>query len=183
MPIFCLFLIQQRIKGMFQANQQDKSVFSCKYREPESEWGRYLDLQSKNIELKRFASILEANMPPPGNQGGRGFIDPEIVPLCHWINQQAGMCTLQSCAGHPLSERMGQTNGHLWIWVDPLVSMWFYKRAFELVCEPHIELAQTCYSKSGQEYVKIIFHGNNYGKHILDRSIASIKGFFESNSL
>ena len=144
---------------------------------------RYLDAESKDAELIRFASILDKNMPPLGNQCGLGFVDPEIIPLCHWLNERTSLCTLQSCAGHPASKKEWQTNGCLWIWTDAISSKWFYKRGFELIREPHIEIARTCYSKTGQEYIEIIFQGNNYGKDTLDRSIASIKNFFKAHSI
>ena len=71
---------------------------------------RFLSKESKTQELNSF-NTLRLTQPPPGNQNGHGYPDPEILPLCDWINKHPGMCTLQSCTGHPPRIGHGASSG------------------------------------------------------------------------
>lgn len=76
---------------------------------------RYLTQKAKARELAAFQELRKKGA-PAGNQAGRGYPDPDILPWCDRLNALEGLCTLQSCAGHtPRNGDPGPHPGHLWI--------------------------------------------------------------------
>lgn len=111
---------------------------------------------------------------PDGDLGGRGFPDPEIIPLCDTLNMLPGICTLQSCAGHIGGERErpnGET-GLLWLWLDFATSQ--VLDCFTHVADrlPGIESVSRRYTDWGQEIVVIEFSGD------FERACESVIIFF-----
>lgn len=138
---------------------------------------RYLTESEKRRELEMFRQ-LRAIPNPHGQLGGRGFLDHDIHPLCDALNQLEGVCTLQSCAGHPLEESDGTCYpGLLWIWPSREMSEAFDHRAFELALRSDlVDAVMKRYQPYGRELIEIVFTGNDKGK--LDESAAFILQFF-----
>ena len=115
---------------------------------------------------------------PPGDLGGRGFPDADIIPWCARLNAIAGVCTLQSCAGHGrVGPRGGRVNmaAHLWLKLDRRMNRWFDRRVFILAHAPTIECIARRYLPGEGEIVEIVFHGNERGQ--LARSMQTIVAF------
>jgi hypothetical protein len=118
---------------------------------------------------------------PAAPVGGRGFPDPEMVAWCERLNALAGVCTLQSCAGHaPASPDEGAYSGNLWLWLSEEWAHRFYERGFYLSTIPGIERVRIMLSSWGQEIVDIDFAGNEHGPGFLDQSMRSIVRFFHA---
>ena len=55
----------------------------------------------------------------PRGAGGSGFPDDAIISLCDQLNELEGICTLQSCSGHPRSSTQRWASpGQLHVWLD-----------------------------------------------------------------
>lgn len=132
--------------------------------------GRYLTTAAKRRELFCWERIKTRPL-PPGDLGGRGFPDPEIVPWVDRLNELPGVCTLQSCAGHATGNSAG-----LWIWLDRETAGRFDTQAFALSSMPGIEEVSRSYKAWGQEVVVVTFQGNE--RHLLAPSMAVILDFF-----
>ena len=126
---------------------------------------RYLTEPAKKKELAAWEETL-TNLPAIGEEdaGGQGFPDRAIVSWCDQLNSLSGVCSLQSCAGHP-------SPGHLWLWLSERVSCEFEKRVFELACLPRIDRVERIYQPWGQEVTSIAFCGS------VDGALALILSF------
>jgi hypothetical protein len=114
----------------------------------------------------------------PGAKGGRGYVDPRIVPLCDALNNLDGLCTLQSCAGHPAAESDGPVYpGCLWLRLNQRMARRFEEQAHRLAAEPVIERVGKIYWEDGKETVTIDFKGDEAG--LLTESSTVILKFFE----
>ena len=114
----------------------------------------------------------------PGVKGGYGYVDADIVPLCDALNRLPGICTLQSCAGHPAGELGGYVSpGHLWLQLDQRMARRFEEQAHQLAAEPVIERVEKIYWEDGKETVTVHFKGNESGR--LAESSTAILKFFE----
>jgi hypothetical protein len=136
---------------------------------------RYLTPKAKVRVLREF-DTHKMQSKPKGELAGKGYPDPEIIPLCDWLNSFDGVCTLQSCAGHRIGSLI-HSKGVLWIWLDEKLAAQFRERAFELAMNPQIESVSQVYSIWG-EYVAIIFRGNECGE--IRTSLHVIQQYFGS---
>ncbi len=105
-----------------------------------------------------------------------GDPDSDIVPWCREINRLRGFCTLQSCAGHPATERGGVVEpAHLWLWMDKPTSEVWDRQAFRLAMHENVERVSRLYTSWGQEVASITFAGNE--RDLLTESLAVIMDF------
>jgi len=140
---------------------------------------RYLTAAEKRAILDEWLEYKQTFMRRCGHKGGRGFVDPEIVPLCDALNQLDGVCTLQSCAGHAFDERGGLINpGRLWLWLDRDMARSFERRAHQLAAVPEVDRVGKIYWKDGKETVTIDFKGDEAG--LLAESSSAILDFFRN---
>lgn len=141
---------------------------------------RFLTLEEKQQRLEQWHR--ERRLPrPAGPLGGRGFPDPDIFPLCDALNALPGICTIQSCAGHPrLRYADGATHcAHLWVRLDEQTAKAFDARVFELADDrDHFEEVVRLYSRGEGEVFSIEFRGNESG--LLEESSTIILHFFQS---
>lgn len=98
---------------------------------------------------------------PCGDLAGRGWPDPEIIPLCDALNALPGVCTLQSCAGHAAGSRHRPNGefGLLWLWLDEGTSQELDRFGNVLARLPGIETVSKRYADWGQEITAIEFDG------------------------
>ena len=138
---------------------------------------RHLTREAKRRELERWAAIRARHIdaPHPDHPGADGHADPDIYPLCDRLNALAGVCTIQSCAGHILDDGFLRT-GHIWVWLDAATSERFDRQAWVLAAAPSIERVSRLYLASGQEISCIEFAGNEKG--LLKDSCCAIAEFF-----
>ena len=136
---------------------------------------RYLTPAAKAQELALWQAT-KATPRPPGDLAGRGYPDPEIVPLVDALNELPGLCTLQSCSGHPEGSREPGP-GHLWLWLDRETSAAFDERAFELAKLSVVDSVSKLYQQWGQEVTVIVFRGSDSG--LLADSMRELLKFFE----
>lgn len=128
--------------------------------------------------LKRWEEYKQTLMRPVGAKGGRGYVDPEIVPLCDALNQLDGIYTLQSCAGHSVEESDGAIySGELWLRFDKKIRARFEIQAHCLSAEPMITRVGKIYWEDGKETVTISFKGNE--SNLLIKSSAVVLTFFK----
>ncbi|KKL19759.1 hypothetical protein LCGC14_2462270, partial [marine sediment metagenome] len=75
---------------------------------------------------------------PPGD-----LPDYRIIPLCDQLNKLRGVCTLQSCTGHPVSlprrPYVVICPGNLWLWLDEAMFWAFIRTAPSFANETCIE--------------------------------------------
>ena len=113
----------------------------------------------------------------PSSRGGLGYVDPEIVPLCDALNNFKGVCTLQSCAGHPADKANGAAySGNLWLRLESRIARQFETKAQQLASESLIERLGKIYWEDGRETITVAFKGNESG--CLNESSAVILRFF-----
>ena len=124
---------------------------------------RYVNALAKERVLADFSECRSQRFPVGVDQGGKGYPDPEILSFCDWINTFNGMCTLQSCTGHPPRAGQGASAGVLWVWLDREYTDLFRLRVYDLVQHPLIEKVQHVYARWG-EFAEIIFKGNESGQ-------------------
>lgn len=138
---------------------------------------RYLTPEGKLKTIEAWRA-LRARVPPHGDQGGKGYPDPDIVPWTDRLNAMTGVCTLQSCAGHAAPDgRSDMAAGHLWLWLSEPMSRQFDAHAFELAARTDcIEEVSRRYGAWGQEITIITFAGNERGS--LAPSMRVILDFF-----
>ena len=136
---------------------------------------RYLTAGEKTRRLAEWESLRSQPL-PDGDCGGRGYPDPDIFPLCDYLNALPGVCTLQSCAGHRSREGL-ISSAHLWLKLDRTSARRFKKNAFVLAGDDHIERLGLSYMPDEGEVVEIIFKGNERG--MLVDSALPIASFFE----
>lgn len=113
---------------------------------------RHLLAEAKADELAKWEAD-KSRPRPPGDVGGHGWADTEIVPLCDALNALPGICTLQSCAGHRDSV------GHLWLWLDEQNAGAFDRWGYVLARMRGIEVVSRKYTDWGQEITAIEFDG------------------------
>lgn len=128
---------------------------------------RHLDIAAKKSEIESWMK-LRARPRPAGDLAGKGWPDPEIIPLCEALNDLPGVCTLQSCAGH------NGDSGHLWLWLDEYMSDQFDDNAFILAKMPGIERVSRIYQSYGQEVTDIILNGGKF-----EAACESVLSFFQ----
>lgn len=110
---------------------------------------RYLAPEDKAAVLAEWAA-RRAESPPAGDLAGKGWPDPEIIPLCDELNRLPGVCTLQSCSGHG-------GGGHLWLWLDEATSAEFDRWGHVLARMPGIEAVSRKLTAWGQEITAVEF--------------------------
>jgi hypothetical protein len=133
---------------------------------------RYLTTAEKTAELDGWRRTRDAF----AGIVGPGVPDPEMIPWCEKINALPGVCTLQSCSGHPDGEipRLG----HLWLRLDDRRAASFHARAFELAAKTGIERISLIYQPWGHEVIQLEFAGSPDGQ--LEGSLGAILGFLGS---
>jgi hypothetical protein len=138
---------------------------------------RYLSPEAKARVLLQWEAA-KAQQSPSGDLGGRGYPDLEIVPLCDALNTLPGICTLQSCSGHPNGDqhRPAGNTGLLWLWLDEPTSYEFDRVGSVLARLPGIETVSRRYSPWGQEITAIEFDGR------FSQAIESVMVFFSTLS-
>ena len=137
---------------------------------------RYANAGDKQRVLAEFACYRSIRPPVLKNDsGGKGYPDIDILPFCDWLNSFEGICTLQSCAGHPPRKGHGASCGVLWVWLDHEFTNLFRLRVYDLVQNQLIERVSQTYSKWG-EFVDIAFKGNESGH--LTESLTALETFF-----
>ena len=131
---------------------------------------------NKQIVLADFMR-LRCEGTPEGNQGGRGYPDPDILPLCDWLNTYERVCTLQSCAGHSPRPGHGASEGVLWVVLPDTAITKLRSLASEFVRLPIIQVS-VCWSLHEREFVSVGFRGNESGQ--LGSSLAALKRMFSA---
>jgi hypothetical protein len=136
----------------------------------------YLTPEGKAEELASW----ERHKAGGRGKGGQGFPDDAIFPLCAELNAMPGICTLQSCAGHPATEREHVYSGQLWLWLDRPTFWWFVQNAPQLTrCRPLIEYVEILFGRDGNRaIVNLMFAGDEQG--LLSESSAIILEFFKA---
>jgi hypothetical protein len=135
-------------------------------------------LAEKKAELKSWEALKRDFM---GGLGGRGYVDPDVVPLVDRLNRLDGVYTLQSCAGHSKEDADGANySGVIWLRLAPEMTRRFENAAQRLAADPRIERVGKIYWEDGKETVTISFKGNESG--LLAESSAIISRFFEALS-
>ncbi len=119
---------------------------------------RYLTPDAKCLVLAEWET-KKTTPRPLLELGGRGWPDPEIIPLCNALNKLPGVCTLQSCIGHP--ENTCDRHGNLWLWLDEAASLGFGCFGHVLARMPGIELVMKKYAEWGQEIIVVDFDGGS----------------------
>ena len=130
---------------------------------------KYLTEPEKARELEYWDAAKISAVPDSEGQGGKGFPDSEIIPLCDALNAVPGICTLQSCGGHGPGDP-----GHLWLWLDREKSGLFDVWGHVLAHLPGIDGVHRKYTQWGQEVVAIRFNGR------LDEASTSVLLFFSA---
>ena len=125
--------------------------------------------------------LADWNRAKEGKQGS--LADKDIIPLCDALNELRGVCTIQSCSGHPNIANLDGSHyvqkAHLWLRLDEENSKKFYEQAFKLADNKLIEVVEILFHPKdewGGEIVSIIFEGNNSGK--LSATSKTIISFF-----
>lgn len=140
--------------------------------------GRYLTSQEKAHILAEWQKALSSPY-PRDDAGGRGWPDPDVIPLCDALNRLPGVCTVQSCAGHGCAEKgYVDSPGQLWLRLDEHASRRFKAEVFGLAtAKGLIERVCTLYTEDGKEITVIEFYGNE--RDLLPKSAKLIVSFFE----
>lgn len=125
----------------------------------------------------------------PGDPGGHGYIDHEVLPLVDALNAIGGVCTLQSCCGHPpLKPGYGPHAGQLWIRLSEEMSEFFDREIGRLLASDVIRYVRKLYSFQGDvfgsrseprephEVIDIQFHGAESGR--MDEAERVLVAFF-----
>ena len=112
--------------------------------------------------------------------------DPDLLPLCAWLNSFPGVCTMSSCSGHTYKDKRedktkhGGPRAHLSLWFDERLSQKFRRDVFELYATlPNGSdfYVKTSYvPRLGEEIQIIEFPGNPDGK--MEQSIEVLTRFF-----
>lgn len=116
----------------------------------------------------------------PG-KGGEGYPDADIIEHVARINGLTGICVLQSCAGHQLSEDY-VASGNLWLTMDKLAWLMFEEKAPLLASQQCIERLSVIYQRSGQQVLNIEFKGMADGVEMFNHSVVVITDFLLSIS-
>jgi hypothetical protein len=143
---------------------------------------RYLSGHEKAVEIARWLSLCASDPHTGPLDGGRGFVDPDMIPWCEKLNAIPGVCTIQSCSGHG-SARTGyvESCGKIWLLLDPSMSWAFDRQAFRLASHDDlIEQVARIYAPWGKEIASIAFAGNE--RDSLYRSMRLIVAFLRSLS-
>lgn len=135
---------------------------------------RFMTEEAKREELRHFQE--DRSRGPFNLPGGRGGVDPDILPLCDQLNALPGLCTLQSCAGHGETEHSGIWPASLWLWLDERTSRSMDENAHVLANNPLMESVSKCFKPWGHVIWEIMFFGNERGR--LDESGAALIDFF-----
>lgn len=149
-------------------------------------------IQHLTPELKHQVLLaweeLKARGRVTGNkEGGEGYPDEAVFPLCDRLNALDGVCTMQSCAGHrrPSADRVGQYiyPGEVWLWLSESMLRWFAEAAGRLAGQDGIEAVSVLYGRydDNRAVVSIQFQGNEQGR--LSSSSDKVGCFFEGASL
>ena len=98
---------------------------------------------------------------------GAGFPDPEVFDLCDRLNAIRGVCTLQSCAGHPRAEgREWSCPGQVWLWLDEPTWLLFLETAPEFARRACIERLDVLFGRHNDDraVVAVSFRGMDQGR-------------------
>ena len=110
----------------------------------------------------------------PRGRGGDGFTDDRIIPLCDRINKLSGVCTQQSCAGHPPIAGSGIYPGNLWLWFDESTFNAFLRHAPALAEDPSMESIDLLYGRYRPHDRRVVaslsFAGDERGPDALEHS-------------
>lgn len=128
---------------------------------------RYLQPTDKVTILAEWQRLQDQPR-PAGDLAGKGWPDPEIIPLCDELNKLFGVCTLQSCSGH------GGGGGGLWLWLDEPTSRMFDLWGHVLANMQGIEVVSRKYTAWGQEITAIDFDSR------FDKALKSVLLFFRA---
>lgn len=137
---------------------------------------RYLTAEEKRTELATWNALIAGGRftSDERDEGGCGYPDPAMIRWCAHLNDVPGVCTLQSCAGHP-----GKGGGHLWVRLSGPMRRAFDRQAFRLAARVDlIECVAIEYKPWGKEIASIAFAGNE--RDSLNRSMRLIVAFFRS---
>lgn len=136
--------------------------------------------EDRKQQILRVWHGYRLQVAPPGKEGGHGYQDPAITPWCDRLNALAGVCTIQSCAGHNFPNG-SRTSAHLWLRLIEPLAVLFRREAFGLASDTrHVERLATIYEPTDGEVVEIIFAGSERNR--LDESMVRILEFFRSLS-
>ena len=120
---------------------------------------KYLSYAEKESILAEWAtrrSDLSAKMDAPG------MPDLEVLPLVDYLNSLPGICTVQSCSGHHLTEHMSEGGikpGLLWIRLDIHAARESNLHIDELLQHREIEAISLLFKRWSGPVVEILFHG------------------------
>lgn len=116
---------------------------------------------------------------PEGELAGRGYPDAAIYSLTDRLNRLLGICTIQSCSGHPETEWEGVYPGSLWLRLSEPVFTAFIQRVDTLVAHLRIEQAAILWGREREGHVvEITFEGLNKGAVELMQASEVIIDFF-----
>ncbi len=113
----------------------------------------------------------------PRGAGGSGFPDDAIIPLCDQLNGLDGICTLQSCSGHPRTRTQRWASpGQLHVWLDEWCFVRFLLVADDIARMPLIDDVCVLFGRwdDARAVVSIFFLGADKGAHVLARAIQDI---------
>jgi len=133
-------------------------------------------MREKSETLAYWGRVCRGTL--SADSGGSGLPDGDMIPWCKRLNAIPGVCTVQSCSGHPPDADGYRSSAHVWIKLSGPLSRLFRECAPTLAKEEHVDRLSTAYMPDGSEIVVVEFAGNERG--LLDYSMDSIASFFES---
>lgn len=120
---------------------------------------RYLTEDEKARTLAQFRSVCAT---AKFGEGADGWLDRDVLALCERLNALAGVCTVQSCSGHPMSGRGPLLAGQVWIRLgDWLAAMFFDSDIVQdLASKEYIYKVARVYLPHGPEVLWIVFQAD-----------------------
>lgn len=121
---------------------------------------------------------------PDGDLAGRGWPDPDVFELTDRLNALEGVCTMQSCSGHPQQEvapgAWSVFVGFLWLRLSEAMFTAFIERAPHLAADPNVEQVGVMWgAEATRPVVQILFHGLDKDEETFQLTSDVIVGFFE----
>jgi hypothetical protein len=140
---------------------------------------RFLTEAEKARTLAQFRSVRAT---AKFGEGADGWLDQDVLTLCDRLNALSGVCTVQSCSGHPMTERGAPPlSGQVWL----RLSEWLATLLFDSDIVQALA-AQTCiykvarvYLPHGPEVLWIVFQADTADTflHACDSIVHALDGF------
>lgn len=96
-------------------------------------------------------------------KGADGGLDQRVCSLCDRLNELHGVCTIQSCSGHPMRDGAPALAGQVWLRLSAWASVLFFDEggAQELAAHPFVYKVARVYLPHGPEVVWIVFQADD----------------------